>query len=55
MGESCRFAHFFFVNMPLKVCLADEMICAEDDTLEVPPGGLGVDPCPIGWNAVITF
>ena len=41
MGESCRFVHFFcvetehrFVNVPFKVCLADEVICAEDDTLE---------------------
>ena len=37
MGESCRFVHFFcieteycLVNVPFKVCLADEMVSAED-------------------------
>jgi len=47
MGESFRFVHFFcvkaehrLVNVPFKVCLADEVICTEDDTLEVPSKAL---------------
>ena len=47
MGESCRFVHFFcvkaehrLVNVPFKVCLVDEVVSAEDDTLEVSPKAL---------------
>ena len=47
MGESCRFLQFLgvetehrLVNVPLKVCLADEVVSAEDDTLEVSPKAL---------------
>ena len=44
MSESVGFLHFLgvetehrLVNVPLKVCLADEVVSAEDDTLEVSP------------------
>ena len=47
MDESFGFARFFcvetehrLVNVPFKICLADEVICAEDDTLEVSPKAL---------------
>lgn len=56
MGESCRFAHFFcvetehcLVNVPFKVRLADEVISAKDNPLEMPPktfyaiGRIGTD------------
>ena len=47
MGESCRFVHFFcvetehrLVNVPFKVCLADEVIGSEDNPLEMSPKAL---------------